>query len=51
MKIYTIHLDDFSKEIVLTALMEKAAKEGRSSEAGRNVRMVYGDIKEEIMNQ
>lgn len=49
MKIYTIHLDDFAKEIVLGALMEKA--QGLKGQQKENILMLYGDIKEEIANQ
>lgn len=51
MKIYNVPMDGFTKELVLTALMETAHKEGISNEARNNYLTAYGDIKESIMNQ
>lgn len=49
MKLYSITLDDFSKEIVLTALMEQAHR--LKGAARENYLTVYGDIKESVKNQ
>lgn len=49
MKIYNVHLDDYALECVLTALMEKA--QACKGQARENYMQVYGDIKEEILNQ
>lgn len=51
MKIYNVPMDEFTKELVLTALMDAAHKKGISIEAKNNYLTAYSDIKESIVNQ
>lgn len=51
-KIYTIRLDDYEKEVVLQALMERACNVAKNNKTiACNIRMVYGNIKEQIIAQ
>lgn len=48
-KIYRIPVDDFTAQLILTALMEKANQKGISQEAKSNYLQAYGDIKESLV--
>lgn len=48
MKIYHIPVDDFTAQLILTALIEKAHQKGISQEAKSNYLQAYGDIKESL---
>lgn len=48
-KIYHIPVDDFTAQLILTALMEKAHQKGISLEAKNNYLQAYGDIKESLV--
>lgn len=47
-RLYKVTLDDFSKELVMSALMEKALSCKKGSKARENYLMVYDDLKEEM---
>lgn len=51
MKTYTITLDTMMKELVLTALMEKAYACGESRQAKDNYIEAYRTIKEQLKDQ
>lgn len=47
-RLYKVTLDDFSKELVMSALMEKALSCKKGSKVRENYLTVYGDLKEEM---
>lgn len=46
MKTYSIVIDDFAKEVILNALMEKA--HASNYKVRQNCLQVYGDIQEQL---
>jgi len=51
MKIYNIPMDNFTKELVLTALANMACKNDISAEARKNYREAYKQIKKQLVEQ
>lgn len=48
MKTYQVTVNDFEKECILNALMEKAHQKGICEEARSNYMQVYGDFKDQL---